>query len=66
MNFQHLPDDILLNIFQKYLNLNQLLCLSYTCQRFNSIINCYNLWDKYLKTLPIVDFSYPNGYSQLK
>ncbi len=55
MNLLDLPDDILVNLIDKYLNLTDVLNLTYTCIRFQKIINTYNLWSKYTKSLPIID-----------
>ncbi len=66
MNLKDLPDDLIVNIIDKYLNLNDILSLSKTSLRFYHLINDYNLSNKYLKFLPFVDFNYPNGYRDYK
>lgn len=66
MNIQDLPDDTLVNIIDKYLNLDDLLSLSKTSLRFYRLINDYNLSNKYFKYLPIVDYNYPNGCLEYK
>ena len=61
MNIIDLPDDILIYLFDKYLNLNDLLAVYQTCNRFKNIIDYYNVSAKYSRSLPLLDFTYPNG-----
>ena len=55
MNLQDLPNEILVNLIDKYLNLSDVLNLTYTCMRFYQLVNNYDLWSKYTKSLPIID-----------
>lgn len=63
MNIVHLPDDILVNIFTNYLDLADLERAYSTCNRFKLIIDEYDLWQKYLYKTPLIDYSYPFGFS---
>jgi len=65
MNILDLPDEVLVNIFDKYVNRIQLEALHSTCKRFRLLIDHYDhLWLKYLFELPAIDYSYPFGFSQ--
>jgi hypothetical protein len=59
-----LPDEILINLIKKYIDLDSLKRLYVTCKRFHILIDSYNIWNKHLKFYPIVDFNYPNGHNK--
>jgi hypothetical protein len=61
MNILDLPDDILIQIFKKYLNFSDLFSLSSCCTRFLNLLNKYNIWVTYLNKLPLLDYNYPYG-----
>lgn len=61
MNIVDLPDDVLVLLFKNYVNCVDLIAISNTCIRFRQIIDSFNVWSKYLKKYPLLDFSYPNG-----
>lgn len=62
MNLLDLPDDILVYLLKRYLNIDDLLRLSMTCKKLGQLIDTYNLWAKFILVYPILDFSYPYGY----
>ncbi len=65
MNILDLPDEILVNIFDKYVNRSQLEALHSTCHRFRLLIDHYeHVWLKYIFEFPVIDFNYPFGFSQ--
>ena len=61
MNFLELPDDIFVNLFDKYLDQSAIEALYNTCLHFRQIIDNYNLWLKYLNKIALIDYSYPHG-----
>lgn len=61
MNIINLPDDVLINLFDKYFCQSDLRALHDTCSRFKIVIDRYNLWLKYLYKVPLIDFNYPFG-----
>ena len=62
MSILNLPDEILVNIFDKYLNLDQLEALHSTCIRFSKILDQYDqIYRKFLFKSPIIDYNYPIG-----
>lgn len=61
MNILDLPDEVLVNLFDKYLCRDQLVAIHLTCQRFRIIIDHYDLWCKYLLKVPAIDYNYPFG-----
>lgn len=63
-NILDLPDEILINLLKKYIDLNSLKKLYLSCKRLYVLIDSYNIWNKYLKFYPIIDFNYPNGHEK--
>jgi hypothetical protein len=64
MEFNNLPDDVLIHIFNNYLNLNDLFSIFKTCKRFYMICQNYKIFSKFMSVYPIIDFSYPSGYDR--
>ena len=56
-----LPDEILLLLFKRYLNITDLLQISNSCKKFKYLIEEFSLWSKFLNMYPLIDFNYPYG-----
>ncbi|CAF0710629.1 unnamed protein product [Brachionus calyciflorus] len=60
-----LPDDILIYIIKKFLNLNDSIQISKTCTRFYTLLNSYKIWTLLLQKHPVLDLNYPNDYDEV-
>lgn len=56
-----LPDEILILLFGRYLNIADLTRTLASCKRFYFLIEKYKLFNKFLQKYPLLDYNYPYG-----